>query len=565
MRLRLLLSLASFSVLFLLACSQDESLGDRSGAPNGHPNTSARDAGDLDASDLFGNNQGFEAGQLVLPDARIAENVCGDGEILGDEVCDDGNRMVGDGCDDECQVEPGWACLAAAMPCIAAECGDGIVAGDEQCEDDDSPPEDDDGCSASCRFEPGYDCPEPGEACHLTVCNDGVKERGEPCDDGNQVVGDGCTPFCEVEPDCSAGACRSRCGDGLILESDDEECDDGNTQDGDGCSASCKSEAGYTCTLETGELPEVLQVPVTYRDFIALPELGSIRHPDFEVFAGSNVTPLLVQDMLDAEGKPAYAGICDTAAPIGAACPYGQQLTTADNFAQWYRDVPAVNVTKVTRLPLMRDPADGAYRIAQAAFYPWDGDAQSWVGQGKERGANPDHDYGFTSEIRHYFTYVPSDTAPQTLTFSGDDDVWVFINHRLAVDIGGLHSEQNRSVQLDAATAQMLGLEDGGIYEIALFHAERHTAQSNFNLTLSGFVSVESRCEPRCGDGVVAGQEECDDGMNTGGYGGCLPGCALGPRCGDRVVQRSAGEECDDGNHRDGDTCSADCKDDGPG
>jgi cysteine-rich repeat protein len=98
-----------------------------------------------------------------------------------------------------------------------------------------------------------------------------------------------------------------------------------------------------------------------------------------------------------------------------------------------------------------------------------------------------------------------------------------------------------------------------------LFHAERHTTQSNFNLTLSGFVSVKSQCVPRCGDGIVAGVEECDDGMNTGGYGGCTPDCSLGPRCGDRVTQGSAGEECDDGNRLDGDTCTADCQSKGPG
>jgi cysteine-rich repeat protein len=136
----------------------------------------------------------------------------------------------------------------------------------------------------------------------------------------------------------------------------------------------------------------------------------------------------------------------------------------------------------------------------------------------------------------------------------------VFINHQLAVDIGGLHSEQNRSVQLDAAKAAALGLQAGKIYEIVLFHAERHTSASNFNLTLDGFLSAKSTCVPRCGDGIVAGSEECDDGVNGGGYNGCLPDCRLGPRCGDRSVQKSAGEECDDGNHAADDGCSADCK-----
>src|SRR5690606_39154526 len=39
---------------------------------------------------------------------------------------------------------------------------------------------------------------------------------------------------------------------------------------------------------------------------------------------------------------------------------------------------------------------------------------------------------------------------------------------------------------------------------------------------------------PVCGDGVVEGDEVCDDGVNDGSYGGCSPDCtALAPHCGD--------------------------------
>jgi cysteine-rich repeat protein len=148
--------------------------------------------------------------------------------------------------------------------------------------------------------------------------------------------------------------------------------------------------------------------------------------------------------------------------------------------------------------------------------------------------------------------------------------------------------EVERSVTLDPATASRLGLEPGKIYEIALFHAERHVESSNFNLTLQGFVPARSKCEPRCGDGVVAGRETCDDGKNAGDYGsctkdcqraafcgdghrdqpqeacddglnitaysatgkpGCAPGCVPSAFCGDGQVDSAAGEKCDEGNN----------------
>ena len=183
----------------------------------------------------------------------------------------------------------------------------------------------------------------------------------------------------------------------------------------------------------------------------------------------------------------------------------------------------------------------------------------SLVGLGEEM-LETEHNFGFTSEVRYFFEFSLDPDAPQTLTFSGDDDVWVFINHKLAVDIGGLHPERMRSITLDQAAADDLGLEVGQIYEIALFHAERHTAQSNFNLTLQGFVSRKSSCVSDCGDGKVAGKEECDDGDNAGGYGGCTSDCKLGPRCGDQIVQKDEGETCDDGNLVDTDGCSTLCE-----
>lgn len=514
--------------------------------------------------------------------------VCGDGQVSGSETCDDFNTASKDGCAADCQLESGWSCPTPGKQCVAATCGDGLIAGNENCDDGNGDALD--GCSDNCRLEDEWACEIPGKACHQTVCNDGVKEGKEPCDDGNNVIGDGCNPFCEIEPDCTGGTCVSACGDGIILPGDNEACDDGNQQNNDGCSNECQIESGYICNNVEKALPEVLEVPVTYRDFIAKPLGDAVRHPDFEFYSGSDVTPSLVADTLGEDGKPVYTGICEQGNTAGD-CPYNAQTTSETDFNQWYRDVPEVNHTRVVKMALAQQ-TDDTYYFESNAFFPVDD--FGWVEAKLESTAN-EHNFGFTSELRYWFKFK----GGESLLFTGDDDVWVFINGKLAVDIGGLHASQSREVTLDELTARNLGLEKGNIYETVLFHAERHTAGSRFHLTLSGFTTIDSECESDCGDGIVAGNETCDDGVNDGSYGSCLPNCTHGERCGDGVLQESKevcddgvnltvysasnqpgcapgcvegfwcgdglvqiehGEKCDDGNNVSGDSCSPDCQ-----
>lgn len=478
---------------------------------------------------------------------------CGDGKLMGQELCDDGNDRAGDGCSPGCTLEEGWTCPSAGTPCTP-NCGDSRLVRDEQCD----PPNAGAGCSAECRLEPGFACDPPVAGaseparCHPTDCGDSVREGAEACDDGNDIDGDGCSGTCTLEPTCSGGTCTSRCGDGIDLAP--EGCDDGNTADGDGCSATCTLETGFSCDNEATTPPDELNLKVTYRDVVSFPVGNAARHPDFEAdWEGGDVTTGLVQDMLDADGLPVASGNCSDAQPATIAdpdlCPYGQMLTTAANFATWYR-MSAANRAIPSSLRLARQP-DGSYEFDAGGdgFYPVD-DTGFTVAPATEETHDADpvvndggfHDFGFSTEIRYFFQYL----GGETLTFSGDDDLWVFVNRRLALDVGGLHPRKTRTLDVDASAAA-LGLTVGAIYEIVLFHAERHSGASNFQLTLTGFVPAPSRCAPTCGDGIVAATEVCDLGaaQNTGSYDGCTAECERGPFCGDGVVQ--APEACDDG------------------
>lgn len=92
------------------------------------------------------------------------------------------------------------------------------------------------------------------------------------------------------------------------------------------------------------------------------------------------------------------------------------------------------------------------------------------------------HNYGLSMKIQANFVYVPG----QYFEFLGDDDVWVFIDGRLAVDIGGVHDRRSRAVNLDTI-GRSTGdtLVPGETYNFDIFYTERYKVEGNFKMRTS--------------------------------------------------------------------------------
>ncbi len=518
---------------------------------------------------------------------------CGDGNWQGSEGCDDGNLIPYDGCSPTCTVEPGWSCVntvtsnpATPVPSVCTHsggtstCGNGLVEPGEKCDDGALNGTSGDGCSASCQFATGYTCTLQTQAApsSLTIpilYRDMIHENN-----GKTSPPAGTTPC----PDFDNTAVTS-------------------TGDAQGDLQTLTDSSAKPVYSSTPAVPARFVGDTVLSPNLTAAQVYCWWYHDTSC-SGAGTTNPYAQTVY-------MTGAWNTGTKTYGGSPTTLTLTTLDavptaNSVYTFSSPPNIRTTKTgstaacstaglcaagnTYVPDGTCACTGSgsgtsctgdcANYSSTGFFPIDGlgwnDPNLHPGKSQVDVADDgkSHNFSFTSEMHYVFTY--NSASSPSFAFTGDDDVWFFINGHLVVDLGGIHSAETTTYTLTPTSKDVsgnsLGLTDGNWYSLDVFQAERHITGSDYTLALQGFVHQTSVCSPICGDGVVEAGEACDAGStdtvthlpcttpgtpatcvsnNAGSagsiaYNGCSADCKTsGPYCGDGIVEGT--EQCDKG------------------
>jgi len=396
-----------------------------------------------------------------------------------------------------------------------------------------------------------------GGAGGTSTCGNGVVESAETCDDANTTPNDGCSAGCSVESgfSCSAATCTGNtCTYALPATFRDFNADSqaGGHPDFDpGISGVRATQGLLEQTLDSERKPVLvaanaqtyLHGPSEFAEWYR-ESSRNVAIPGFVVLHGGPGATFVNRWGAMGErwsgpemwGNVVYGGLgtaggepgCVESACAGRTCydpcpAYGVSNTLAccaDDITSVFDGTPLFYPID-TAAGILTETRYAAKVPEQYGWngWPWESTVAETLGITTpiETAIAPFpsavHNFNFTSEMTIWVRYDAD--VPQVIEVDGDDDIWLFFNGRLAIDLGGFHTPLGGSVQFNGDTVTItedleasainepvvrtlatstFGVTDGGVYPVSIFHAERMREGSAFRLALHGYDLEKSVC-----------------------------------------------------------------------